>query len=170
MIFDIKRAALLYLLLFSIARAGEPQSICCKVVGVTDGDTVRVLIDSREVRVRLEGIDAPESKQPYGTQSKTALSELVFGKDVRLVVSGKDRYGRTLGTLFVGEQNVNLQMVRDGMAWHYKRFNHDETMAGAEREAREGRKGLWQDASPIAPWEWRRRGLSESNPVTPVVH
>ncbi|WP_437230224.1 thermonuclease family protein [Planctomicrobium sp. SH661] len=128
-----------------------------KVVGVTDGDTVRILIGTEEVKVRLEGIDAPESKQAFGTKAKQHLSDLIFDKEIELRVTGTDRYGRTIGKIFVGETDVNLQMIRDGMAWHYTQFNAEEAFAVAQAEAKEAGRGLWADPAAVPPWEYRKR-------------
>jgi len=127
-----------------------------EVVSVKDGDTVVVLVDKTEIVVRLASIDAPEKRQPFGQQSKAALSSLVFGKQVRVVTSGKDRYGRTIGTLYDGETNVNAEMIRIGMAWHYTRFSNDPEISMLECEARTKSRGLWSDPSPVEPWVWRK--------------
>ncbi|WP_437186216.1 thermonuclease family protein [Planctomicrobium sp. SH668] len=128
-----------------------------KVVAVTDGDTVKVLIDGSEVRGRLEGIDAPEGKQAFGAKAKQHLSDLAFGKTVKLHVTGKDRYGRILGKLFVDGGDVNLQMIQAGMAWHYEYYNSEEWYAAAQVEAREAKTGLWSDPTSLPPWEFRKR-------------
>lgn len=128
-----------------------------EVVGVTDGDTIKLLIDNKEVKVRLEGIDCPEKKQAFGTKSKQALSDLVFGKKVQLEDHGKDFFGRTLGTIYVDGVNVNAKMIQDGWAWHYKQYNKDKSLADLEQEARSGKRGLWKDKNPIPPWEFRKK-------------
>lgn len=134
----------------------EPTTFTGTVTRTIDGDTVEVLVGTDPVRVRLEGIDAPERGQPFGTQAKGRLSELVHGKTVTVRSIGKDRYGRTLGTIYVGEVNANLEMVRDGMAWHYKRYSDDAELSAVETAARSAKAGLWRDAEPLAPWDWRR--------------
>lgn len=96
-----------------------------EVIAVSDGDTVKILVEKTVIVVRLAGIDAPEKRQPFGKQSKAALSTLVFGKHVRVVTSGKDRYGRTLGTLYDGDTNINAEIVRIGYAWHFRQFSSD---------------------------------------------
>ena len=128
-----------------------------EVIAVSDGDTVKILVEKIVIVVRLAGIDAPENRQPFGQQSKSALSSLVFGKHIRVVTSGKDRYGRTLGTLYDGETNVNAEMVRIGFAWHYRRFSSDIELASLECEARTNSRGLWADPRPVEPWEFRNR-------------
>jgi endonuclease YncB( thermonuclease family) len=136
------------------AAAAEP--ITGKVVNVHDGDTVRVL-DAANVqhKVRLDGIDAPERGQPFGTVARDRLASLVMGKAVTVHSDGRDKWGRTLGRIEIEGQDVNRQMVDDGMAWHYSRFNNDARLAAAERQARAAGRGLWADAKPVPPWEWR---------------
>ena len=127
-----------------------------RVVGVHDGDTLTVLTTGNvQIKVRLVEIDAPELKQPYGQQSKQTLSALVFGKDVEIRATGKDRYGRTLARVFVDGTDVNLAMVRSGMAWRFDKYSKDRAFQTAQEEARRARRGLWADAAPVAPWEWR---------------
>jgi endonuclease YncB( thermonuclease family) len=148
------------------ATAAEP--LTGKVVSVTDGDTVRVL-DAANVqhKVRLDGIDAPERGQPFGTVARDRLAALVMGKAVTVHDDGRDKYGRTLGRIEVEGQNVNRQMVDDGMAWHYSRFNNDARLAAAERAARAAKRGLWADAKPVPPWEWRATAKDrKGQPVT----
>lgn len=126
-------------------------------VNVSDGDTLTVLVDSQEIKIRLDGIDAPESKQPFGDKSKQALRELTHGKTVTVSISGKDRYGRSIGVVAVDGLNVNETLIERGLAWHYKRFSTSARLAKLEQEAREAKRGLWVDADPVAPWEWRER-------------
>ena len=130
-----------------------------QVVGVTDGDTLTAIVDGRQIKVRLNGIDAPEKKQAFGDASKRALSNLVFGKRVSIVDLGKDRYGRTIGEVFTPDgQQVEVAMVRLGMAWHYVKYApRDTDLAGAELVARKERRGLWSDAAAVPPWEFRKR-------------
>jgi micrococcal nuclease len=134
-----------------------------RVVRVIDGDTVDLLVDQedepRQIRVRLEGIDAPEAGQPWGTRAAEYLSVLVHGKTVEVLSIGEDRYGRVLGRIYIGDQrlDVNLVLVAGGLAWHYKRYSDDDLLSDAEIAARRARRGLWADPSPIAPWDWRNQ-------------
>ena len=129
------------------------------VVSVADGDTLTILVDRVQVRVRLEGIDAPERGQDHSRAAKEALAALTFGQPAQVVSSGKDRYGRVLGEVFVGEgrESVNQRLVRDGWAWHYTRYSRSRQLAELEREARAARRGLWSGPRPVPPWEWRAR-------------
>ena len=127
-----------------------------QVVAILDGDTIDVLVDRRPVRVRLAQIDAPEKRQAFGTRSRQALAELVFRKTVQVSEEGSDRYGRVIGTIHIGDLNVNAQMVREGMAWVYRRYAKDRALYELEIRAKESRLGLWADLEPIAPWDYRR--------------
>lgn len=125
---------------------------------MTDGHTITILdADKVQHKIRLEGIDAPESKQAFGTKAKQALSDRVFGKSVRVEWKEKDCYGRTLGHVYAGSDHVNLSMIRDGYAWHCKRYNKDQKLADAEVEAREAGRGLWADREAA-----NRRGAGSS--------
>jgi micrococcal nuclease len=127
-----------------------------KVVGITDGDTIRVLRGAEEVKIRLEGIDCPESRQAFGSRAKQATSDLAFGKIVTVQVKGKDRYERTLADIILPDgKNLNRELVRLGMAWWYRKYSKDESLGKLESEAREAKRGLWADNNPIPPWDWR---------------
>lgn len=129
-----------------------------KVIKITDGDTIVVLTDDNEqIKIRLEGIDCPESSQDFGTRAKQATSDLCFGKQVKIIKSGEDRYGRTLGYVMVGDVNVNKELLRLGMAWHFKKYNKDPELAKLEQEARTKKVGLWSQPKPVAPWDFRRK-------------
>ena len=127
-----------------------------RVVGVHDGDSITVLASGNEqIKVRLEGIDAPELKQPFSQSAKEALSSLVFGKEVSFERVKKDRYGRTIAIIFVGQTNVNLELVKQGFAWRYDAYSKDAVLLDAQNSAKVARRGLWADPSPVPPWEWR---------------
>jgi endonuclease YncB( thermonuclease family) len=140
-----------------------------RVVGITDGDTLTVLMDRKQIKVRLAEIDTPESGQPYGSRARQALSDLAFGKSARVVEQGKDRYGRTIGRVYVGSVDVNAALVRQGAAWVYRQYSHDGALLRLEQEAREARRGLWAlpEAQRMPPWEWRAAGRSGSGHATP---
>ena len=147
---------LLTLLLLIILSASD--SFTGKVVKITDGDTIVVLTsDNKQVKIRLEGIDCPESNQDFGNKAKQAVSDLCFGREVIIVKSGEDRYGRTLGYVFVGDVNVNKELLRQGLAWHYKQYNKDTELAALELAARNKKIGLWSHPNPVAPWDFRRK-------------
>lgn len=132
-----------------------------KVIGVKDGDTVEVLYYQLPMVIRLEHIDAPEKKQAFGTVSKQKLSDLCFGKNVTIVSTGKkgnyDGRGRMIAEIYVNDKtNVNKEMVKSGLAWHYKKYSKSDEYAQLENVARKNRVGLWADKSVVAPWDFRR--------------
>lgn len=125
-----------------------------KVISVHDGDTITILQDKQQIKVRLFGIDAPELKQPYGKKSKQFLSNLIVGQIVEVEENGNDRYGRTIGTVYLNGDDINAQMVENGYAWAYRRFTKKYTPQ--ESTAKFEKRGLWRD-DPIPPWEWRKQ-------------
>lgn len=144
-------------------RATASRTLEGRVVGVADGDTITVFgAGNRQTRVRLQGIDAPESRQAFGQVSKQNLSDLVFDRQVVVEYEKTDRYGRTLGKVIAGGRDVNLEQVKTGLAWHYKYYQDDQSpsdrrlYADAETEARSARRGLWADSGPVPPWDFRR--------------
>jgi len=146
--------ALFLTLVPMLAVAAEPVE--WKVVSVHDGDTLTAVDASNtQHKVRLAGIDAPETKQPFGTKARERLAELTLRKVVRVNVHSHDQYGRLVADIEAAGQGVNKRMVADGMAWHYARYSKDAGLAAAEREARAARRGLWADKAPVPPWEWR---------------
>jgi endonuclease YncB( thermonuclease family) len=144
------------ILAIALAPALDAETFSGKVVGVSDGDTISVLRDGRAVKVRLHGIDCPESRQAFGQRAKQFSSGLVFGQRVTVEVRARDRYGRLVGRVFAKGAELNLELVRAGLAWHYKRYSDDPALAEAERAARAAKRGLWRDPSPVPPWEFRR--------------
>lgn len=135
-----------------------------KAVKILDGDTFDLLTNpparqgtAETLRIRLDGIDCPEKNQPFGKEATQYLKELLADKPLRVTGSKKDRDGRLIGTVFVaGTTNVNQALIRTGFAWHFTQYSKDSTLAMLERDARIRRVGLWADAQPIAPWEWRK--------------
>jgi endonuclease YncB( thermonuclease family) len=153
-----RSVATLVVLLFVVAVPASAEEISGRVVGVLDGDTVTVLTEAKEpIKVRLAEIDTPESGQSYGSRAKQALSDLVYGKSVRVVVQDTDRYRRTVGRVYAGAQDINAEMVRQGAAWVYRQYNRDPSLLPIEQEARAAKRGLWAlpEAERTPPWEWR---------------
>ncbi len=145
-------------LLLSLSHTAVARELHGRVVGIGDGDTLTLLTGTREeVRVRLAGIDTPERGQPFGDRARRALSDLAFGRQVRVVVADTDRYGRTVGRVFAGGLDVNADLVRSGAAWVFRRYSDDPELLRLEAEARAARRGLWglPEAQRIPPWEWR---------------
>ncbi len=132
------------------------------VVGVTDGDTLTVVEDfagdRRRIRVRLAQIDAPERGQPWSANARQALATKVFQQPVQIVPDGNDRYGRLLARVFIGERDINRELVQEGHAWVYRAYASDVSLVEDERTAKERLAGLWSlpDTEPVAPWIWRR--------------
>lgn len=147
---------LIFIIFLLLPHVGEEQ-IKGKVVGVSDGDTIVFLKeDNRQIKVRLDGIDCPESKQPFGQKAKQFTVDFCFGKEAEIISKGIDRYGRTLGIVIVNNDTLNHELIRAGYAWHYKQFNKEARLSEMENIARKNKIGLWKDESPIPPWEWRR--------------
>jgi micrococcal nuclease len=142
------------------AFADEPARFEARAYGVNDGDTCRIETPSgHHYRVRLFGIDAPESDQPHGTAARDALRELISGRDVMVQFTGAQTYGRRVARIYIDDVYVNHDMVADGWAWHYDRYTEDEEreeFVAAEESAQEERVGLWVDDNPIKPECWRR--------------
>jgi len=145
-------------ILLSFRVSAQPQRIVeGEVVGVHDGDTITILdANNTQHTIRLSDIDAPELGQDYGTQAKKALSSAVFGKTVKVIVSDRDRYGREIGNVFVDNKSVNLDMVRNGYAWHYKQYSSDSEFAQAEAEARKAKSNVWSRDNAEPPWSYRK--------------
>lgn len=161
-----------------VSLVASADSISCRVVGISDGDTFTCLdANKRQIKVRMAEIDTPESKQPFGTRSKQALSALVFGQSVRLVAQDTDRYGRTVARAFVGGTDVNRELVRQGAAWVYRNYLRDCSLIAVEDDARKAKRGLWAlpETERMPPWEWRRAARDQrpktnaAKPVQPII-
>lgn len=137
--------------------------IACIPVQIMDGDTFICRTQQNErIKVRMNGIDAPERGQAYANQAKKALNKLIYKKSVLLVENGKDKYNRTLATVFLssntGKLNVNLKMIENGYAWHYERYSNNRQYAWAQRLAQSEKRGLWADKGKIIePEKWRHQ-------------
>lgn len=143
--------------LFFLASFPACADFTGNVVGVADGDTITVLdINKIQYKVRLAEIDAPEKAQAFGYRSKQSLSDLVYGKEVRVIEQGKDKYKRIIGRIYQGDVDANAEQVKQGMAWVYRKYSKDESLLPLEAEAIESRLGLWADDEPMPPWVWRR--------------
>ena len=132
-----------------------------RVTSISDGDTLALLVPDgasyRQVKVRLGEIDTPESRQPYGERAKQTLSDLAFGKQARVVVQDTDRYGRTVGRVYVGGTDVNAEMIRQGAAWAYRQYLKDQSLLRLEAEAKAAKRGLWglPEAHALGVATWR---------------
>ena len=128
-----------------------------KVIAVYDGDTITVRTDET-IKIRLDGIDSPELKQPFGQASKQALSGLVFGQNVTVKPGKKDRYGRLLARVEIAGKDASLTMVETGMAHWYEQYaKRDTQLQSAQTQAKTARRGLWSDPNVQPPWEFRKK-------------
>jgi micrococcal nuclease len=147
-------------LILIVTQAGAGWAWTGKVVGIADGDTITVLRNGRDqVKIRLYGIDAPESGQPFGKAAKQNLSSMVYGQPVEVEVMDTDRYGRTVARIFVDGADVNAAQLRSGNAWLYRQYCKDWVCGEwteIEASARTTGIGLWTDKKPTPPWQWRR--------------
>jgi endonuclease YncB( thermonuclease family) len=156
------------LIALMLLATGCAHKITYKVMSVADGDTITVVRDQATRKIRLAGIDAPEKNQPFGLMAKEFLASLVFGKDVEIQTEKKDRYGRDVGKVLSEGNDVNLKMLVAGLAWHYKKYQSEQSPDDrmrydrAEKEARTAQRGLWADPNPKEPSDWRS---GKRNPI-----
>ena len=163
---NISATAAVALLLVMMTGTAAGETIEGKVVAIADGDTLTVLADRQQVKIRVAGIDAPEKKQAFGQRSKEHLSDCAFGKFVIIDWKKIDRYGRTIGKVSADGVDCGLRQVKDGMAWHYKAYAKEQTVedraaySEAEALAVARKAGLWSDVSPIPPWDFRHHSAA----------
>lgn len=169
----MKTLFLVMFLLFQTAPAFAVE-LTGKVIAIADGDTLTVLSDDqRQIKIRLAEIDTPESGQPYGSRARQALAALAFGKQARIVETDRDRYGRTVGRVYVEGMDVNAELVRQGVAWVYRQYAKDPALFALEDEARREQRGLWAlpEAQRLPPWDWRkaeRQQIPAAPPAPPA--
>lgn len=159
------RLALVAALACSALIAQKGTEFIAPVIGISDGDTIKVLQDSVSKRIRLWGIDCPEMKQAFGTRAKQFTGDLAFGKTVTLRVHDVDRYGRQVAEIILPDgRNLNHELVKAGYAWWYRQYaKHDTELERLELEAKGAKRGLWADKDPTPPWEFRKAKI-------PVLH
>jgi endonuclease YncB( thermonuclease family) len=134
------------------------DSFEARCVKVYDGDTIEVMAGGpKSLRVRVHAIDAPERSQPFSNVARQRTRELVEGKRVRVEVRDRDQYDRLVARVYIDGRDLSEQLIREGLAWHYTRYSSEIALGSAQREAREAKRGLWQDPDPEPPWEFRRR-------------
>ena len=132
------------------------QTFSARVIRIGDGDTITVLDGSTQVRIRLAEIDCPELNQPWGRRAKQLTAELVFGQVVTVRGQGQDRYGRLIAHVQTeAGTDLNTELVRAGLAWHYRLYSRSISLSRLEDEARRAQLGLWADPAPTPPWDWR---------------
>jgi endonuclease YncB( thermonuclease family) len=162
MVFGMKKLVLvIFLFLSTFANAKTIEGL---VVGVSDGDTITVLDQQKNsYKIRLQGIDAPEKKQAFGEKSKQSLHDLVHSKQVRIEYDKEDKYGRIVGKVTVDDVDVCLQQLVLGMAWHYKKYQNEQSVSDraiysdSEVKSKSLKLGLWSDDTPMPPWEFRKK-------------
>ncbi|PID51402.1 MAG: nuclease [Pasteurellales bacterium] len=136
------------------------QITSCRVTKVSDGDTIHCKTHSKKYKVRLLYIDAPESSQTFGIESKKALAQKILHKKVTLNITKKDHYGRTLAEIYLGTTNINLEMVKQGYAWEYRGLTLRK-YTNARYYAQDRKLGLWQYPNPIEPKVYRQQQKNE---------
>jgi micrococcal nuclease len=142
----------------TIPASCREETITGKVVRISDGDTfVLLTANNEQVKIRLYGVDAPEKSQDFGNVSKDYLGKLLQDKNIIVLSKGKDRYGRVIGLVSAGSINVNEEMLKAGLVWHFKKYDSNPAWTSLEQEARARRMGLWIQPDAIAPWEFRDR-------------
>jgi endonuclease YncB( thermonuclease family) len=159
--------ALFFIFSFS---AGAAEFLEGRVVGVHDGDTVTLLMaDHQQLKIRLAQLDAPEIGQAFGQRSKQSLSDMVFNKAIQVEKETIDKYGRTVGTIFVAGIDVNAEMIRRGAAWVYRKYAKDQLLFQLEAQAKKDKRGLWNlpENERIPPWEWRHLKNGHPSNITP---
>jgi endonuclease YncB( thermonuclease family) len=158
------------LLMWFVVGSVHAERYLAKVIVVIDGDTVVVLHDGAKEKIRLANIDAPEKAQSYGTESRDALAGMVAKRLVQVDTQAVDQYGRIVATLTLDGLNVNEEQVKRGMAWEYSHYHSDHHYIELQSAAQQARIGLWQDNSPMAPWQWRKLHPSTgpASQVTPA--
>jgi endonuclease YncB( thermonuclease family) len=127
-----------------------------KVVGVMDGNTIKVLKYGKQVKIRLAAIDCPEKGQPWSKRAKQFTSLLVLNKTVVVELVDEDPYGSIVAWVFFEEINISKALLRAGLAWHYRQYSSDSLLTALEMEARVAKKGLWSEPYPVPPWVWRK--------------
>ena len=149
-----------YIILFVLTMASSSFAWNGRVVGVSDGDTIKVLTeDKRLVKIRLYGIDCPEKRQAFGKRAKWFCSDLVFGREVEVEPIAQDRWGRTIALIYRGSLCLNEEMVASGYAWVFAKYCKKticQKWYRLQKEARKARIGLWKDPRPVSPWVWRK--------------
>ena len=146
------------LVVFTLATFQAHADFTGKVISIADGDTITVLTaNNNQKRIRLSSIDAPEKNQPFGTKAKDFTGSLIHGKQVYIKEDGTDQYNRVLGTVFLGNQNINKTIVHNGYAWAYRRYVKDSSYISLEMDAKRHQRGLWSDKNAIEPELWRRQ-------------
>ncbi len=166
-----RAGALVVIALAILSTTTHADTLTGNVVGIADGDTLTLLDTTKtQHKIRLAGIDSPEKSQPFGQVCKKSLSDLAYDRAATVETTKLDRYGRAIGKVLVNGQDVNLEQIRRGCGWHYKKYQNEQSLDDrlsynkAEESARANRVGLWADNDPVPPWDWRK--ARRNNPLT----
>jgi micrococcal nuclease len=157
---DARRLAAAAAVVASLAATAAGADFTGRVVSVADGDSLTLRNGTREIQVRLWGIDAPEHGQPWSKRAREALAARALRRDARVVERGIDAYGRTLARVSVDGTDLAEAQLRDGWAWVFRRYTDDPGFVALEADARASRRGLWADRDPEPPWRFRERAKS----------
>lgn len=164
-LYQYVKVLLLTILLSACEQHNFKERKPARCVGVKDGDTIVVVLDGKQVTIRLAEVDCPEKSQAYGQRAKQFTSSLCFGKEVSIVEKNKDRYGRTIAIVYLNDTTVlNREIVKAGMGWRYVQYSDDPVYGELEDEARAAHRGLWADENPEAPWDFRKQRRAPSHP------
>lgn len=163
----MKSQLLLICLMLQLFQAGPVYAWEGFVVKVLDGDSLLINKDSKIYEIRLYGIDTPEYKQPYSNKAKQFTKRLAYRQTVDVTKKDTDRYGRVVALVSSNGKLVNRELVRSGLAWYYPKYCRTQPLCGEletlENKARQERRGLWRDQSPVSPWDWKRQQKSSSS-------
>ncbi len=153
----MKKIYLLFIYLFLTLSLIAKTFIQGRVIKVTDGDTITLLArNNKKIKVRLYGIDCPEKGQEYYQVAKNYLSSAVYDKDIKVEVINKDRYQRSVGVIWLNNNNINIDILKHGLAWHYIAYDKSIAYADAQKQAQLTKKNIWSTKNPIAPWDYRK--------------
>ncbi len=150
------------ILLCVLLPADAKDTLKGNVVKIIDGDTLDIKIESNVIRIRLADIDTPERNQPWGLEAKKFLATKILKKEVQILITNKDRYGRQIGNIFLGNTNINELMVLKGHAWAYRKYLNNKNLIEIETKARKASIGLWHKGDAVPPWDWRK-GVRENS-------
>ncbi len=146
----------IFLIVFLVGFINSFAQLKGKVIKVKDGDTIVILDDNyTQYTIRVADIDCPEKRQPFGKKAKQFVSNEIFGKIVKIKVKGKDRYGRTIGYVIYGKKDLSEELLKNGLAWNYRRYSDKEHYQELEDIARKNKVGLFIDPNPIYPPDYR---------------
>lgn len=167
--FSIVPAALFFILLSCVSAVNaETEYLNGDVTSVSDGDTLKILVDGEEFKVRFYGVDAPETAQRFGDKAAAFTRKRIQGQTVTIIVHDRDQYGRVVGEVYHKGESINRLLAREGLAWWYRNYAQDDgDLSRLSAAAKKAKKGLWADESPVPPWDFRRQKLSATASAAP---